>query len=344
MVTKKWGIRLFIRRSHSKRGQLICGIIFAVFLGLIVWLVPFFWHTGKLLYYQRNYEFTKVKAEIDWLRQHGGIIAKNTIINDADIWLKFNLGQTEGLDEVLIAQKDKKHVFWCFLFKIRQNELREAQAILNEITDKRQNLLGQGLLALASGKPQETIGLWENKTNELNHLTKSNQTLWHLAMAQAEIALNELDQAKKELQCIKKMEPKNPACLTIAFEIALKTRDWDQAVTISKMIEEYTSLENPVILTEIALLALEIQDYALLESMLPKLKSKTTGLIYMNYIKGIQALSQGDLGQGKSYLSAAVKNGLDGIFKADAQLALEETEMRLNSEMGLRPIILGNGE
>jgi hypothetical protein len=328
----------------SKPGLLVCGIIFILILGLIIWLASFFWHTWKLSFYQRNYEFAKVETEIDWLRLHSGVLANHTVINDADTWLKLNLGQTKGLDEALITSTDKKHIFWRFLLEIKQNRLKEAGTVLHEITDKQYNLLGQGLLALASGKPQETIDLWKNNTDELVYLSKSNQTLWHLAMAQAEIAMNEFDQAKKELQYAQKIEPKNPACLTIAFEIALKTRDWDQAVTISKMIEEHTYLKNPVLLTERALLALQIQDSALLDSLLSELKLSTKGFNYVNYIKGMQALSQGDLGLGKSYLNDALKNGLDGIFKADAQQALAETKMRLNSEMGLRPIIEGNGE
>lgn len=299
---------------------------------------------GKLLYNQHNYEFTQVQAEIDWLQLHGGILAKNVVINDADIWLKLNLGQTKGLDEALIDQKDNKHLFWRFLLKIQQNKLRDAQAVLNEITDNRQNLLGQGLLALATGKPQETVNLWENKAEKFEHLTRSNLTLSHLAMAQAEIALNELDLAKKELQYAQKLEPKNPACLTIAFEISLKTRDWDQAVTISKMIEEHAYPEYPIYLTEKALLALQLKDSALLKSMLSELKSTTTGLNYVNYIKGIQAINQGDLNLGKSYLSSMVRDGLDGILMVDGQQALAETEMRLNSETGLQPIIQGNGE
>jgi predicted Zn-dependent protease len=328
------------RKFFSKSGLLFCGIIFIIVLGLIIWLAPFFWHRSKLSYNQRNYEFAQLQAEIDWLRLHGGFLAKSTVINDADIWLKLNLGQTKGLDEALIDQKDDKHLFWRFLLKIQQNELREAQEILNKITDNCQNLLGQGLLALAAGKPQETIDLWENKTDEFKHLTKSNLTLYHLAMAQAEIALNELDLAKKELQYAQKLEPKNPACLTIAFEIALKTRDWNKAVTISKM----TKNENPIYLTEKALLALQLKDSDLLESTLSELKFQTTELNYINYIKGIQALSQGNLDLGKSFLSNTVRNGLDGILMADVQQALAETKMRLNSETGLQPIIMGNGE
>ncbi|MHB8124813.1 MAG: tetratricopeptide repeat protein [Desulfitobacteriaceae bacterium] len=294
---------------------------------------------------QRDYKFAQVQAEIDWLRLRGGIFNKLNVINDVDLWLKLNLGRTNGLDEALISRKDSKHIFWLFLLKLQQNQLGEAQTVLNEISDNQQYLLSQGLLALASGNPQQTIDIWENHTNELGHLTRSSQTLWHLAMAQAEIATNiQLDQARNELQCAQTLEPKNPACLTVAFEIALKTRDWDQAVLISKMIDEQKSIKNPGFLTEKAILALQIQDNALLESSLAELKTIPKGLNYVNYILGIQALSQGDLDQGKSYLRGALQNGLDGIFMADAQQALAQTEIRLNSEKDLRPIIQSNGE
>ena len=242
-------------------------------------------------------------------------------------------------------ENDDKHFFWLFILKIQQNQFEEAQQTLTKIKDSSQLLLAQGLFALATNDPQKTLQLWENKTSMLKDLTRSNQTLLHLAMAQAEIVTgNQQDQAQIELQRAQSLEPKNPACLMVAFEIALKSRDWDQAVLISKLIDEQMSIKDLNFLTQKAILALQSQDVSMLETSLAELKNMPKGLNYVNYTLGIQALSRGDLDQGKSFLSNAIQNGLDGIVLLDAQQALAQTEMRLNAKKSLRPIIQGNGE
>ena len=56
------------------------GSIVIIILGLMVWLTPVVWHIRKLVLNQRDYNFTQVRTEIDWLELRGGIFNKLSIV------------------------------------------------------------------------------------------------------------------------------------------------------------------------------------------------------------------------------------------------------------------------
>jgi hypothetical protein len=333
------------RLLQMKKKQIFIGSLFLILLVILICPAPWLWHTGRLIQGQHTYQFDQVQAELNWLCLHGGILNQLTLITDVDLWLKLNLGRTNGLEEELSSRQGDKYIFWLFLLQLQQNQLEKAAATLNKVANSRQNLLGQGLLSLAAGEPQKTLSIWNDKAKELEKLPASKEALWHLAQAQAEIAVNPcLDNARQDLQKARNLEPQNPACLNVALKIALKAGEWDEALLLTETSEVGNASESMGYLTQEALLALQLQDTALLKNLLAELKALPGGSGYVSYVQGIQALNQGDLEQGKTCLNEALAVGLEGLFKTDAQRALAQTEIRLSAAENLRPIIEGSGE
>ncbi|HUS88943.1 MAG TPA: hypothetical protein VMW91_06175 [Desulfosporosinus sp.] len=64
----------------------------------------------------------------------------------------------------------------------------------------------------------------------------------------------------------------------------------------------------------------------------------------INYVNGVHALSKGQLQEGKSLLERALKSGLEGGLKADAQKSLDQVTSRQNADRILRSIVVENGE
>jgi hypothetical protein len=59
---------------------------------------------------------------------------------------------------------------------------------------------------------------------------------------------------------------------------------------------------------------------------------------------GIQSLSQGNLQRGQTDLESAVKSGLNGGLKVDAQKALEQILEREKADNSLKTVVEENGK
>lgn len=92
------------------------------------------------------------------------------------------------------------------------------------------------------------------------------------------------------------------------------------------------------------MLAIHENDLQALTECLSTLKELPTGEASINYVKGLQALSKGELQEGQSLLEQALEMGLEGGLKADAQKSLDQVTSRQNADQVLRSMVDGKEE
>lgn len=311
---------------------LIFGIVF------ILTTIPLLWHWERLKQAQSSYNIPIVKTELQWWHDHGGLLNNRNIIKDEKLWLDLNV-KSKNLEPQLLTYQDDEHRFWLFLLYIQEGEISKAQEELNKLGNLALSQLGNGIISLSKGDGPESQRLLTESGVTWKKLPIQEQTLRHFILAQAALNEGDYSSAQAELQLAQQLEPNNPACLTVEFDIALGEEQWTKASELSHIIETQSWRPlNPLFETQKAVLAIHENNVQDLSNSLDILSKLPQSLDCLDYVKGIKALHNGDLQEGRNLLELALENGLDGGLKNDAQKALEQVIERQKADKYLRSI------
>jgi len=290
------------------------------------------------------YDVPRVKEELQWWEMHGGLFNKLETIKDAALWLELNVGG-EDLESKLAIYQDEKHQFWLFLLNLQKGKLTEAQNVLTLLDKTPLTQLGQGLITMAKGDIEESSRILAEAETDWKTMPKHAQVLRHLTLAQAALIMGDHQVTQTELEAAQNLEPNNPACLSVAFDIAIVEGQWAKAQEFSRIIMTQTWYpKNTMFETKKGVLAIHENNTQELSDSLSALKKLPQGDACINYVNGINALSRGQLQEGKSLLERALKSGLEGGLKADAQKSLDQVIERQNADRVLRVIVVNNAE
>ncbi|MHB8075262.1 tetratricopeptide repeat protein [Desulfosporosinus fructosivorans] len=329
------------KRSLRRRRQTTFLILILVII--MVASSPFIWRLERIRQAESVYDVQRVQEELQWWGAHGGLLNKLGMIKDASLWLDLNVGG-ENLESKLALYQDEKHQFWLFLLNLQKGKMTEAQDILPRLDQTPLGQLGQGLMLMSKGDVEESSQVLRQSELDWKSIPKHAQTLRHLTLAQAAIIMGDHQVAQTELEAAQRLEPKNPACLTVAFDLALGESQWDKAKELSQIIVAQTWYpKNTLFETKKAVLAIQENDIQELSNSLSVLKELPQGDAYIKYVNGVQALSKGQLQEGKALLQRALEIGLEGGLKVDAQKSLDQVTTRQNADKRLHSIVVENG-
>ncbi len=337
------GIFLLKRRKRSlqRRRQTTFLLLFLVIIMII--FTPFVWRMNQLRQAESGYDVQRVQEELQWWEVHGGLFNQLAIIRDASLWLELNVGG-EDLEFKLAMYPDEKHQFWLFLLNLQTGKLTEAQNVLNLLDKTALRELGQGMLSMAEGEVEESSQILTEAELDWKTMSKHAQALRHLTLAHAALIMGDHQVTLTEFEAAQSLEPNNPACLAVAFDIALGEGQWAKAQELSQIIEAQTWYpKNTLFETKKAVLAIQENDMQELSNSLTALKELPQGDAYINYVNAVHVLSQGQLKEGKSLLERALTSGLEGRVKVDAQKSLDQVTTRQNADRSLNSIVVGNG-
>ena len=337
------GIVLLKRRKRSpwKRRQTTFLLLFLIIL--IVTTSPYVRRIDRLRQAESVYDVQKVKEELLWWEVHGGLFNQLAIIRDASLWLELNVGG-ENLEAKLAMYQDEKHQFWLFLLNLQKGKLTEAQNVLNLLDKTPLGQLGQGMMSMAKGDEEESSRLLAEAEQDWKTMSKHAQALRHLTLAHAAIIMGDHQVTQIELEAAQRLEPNNPACLSVAFDLAIGEGQWAKAQELSRIIVTQTWYpKNTLFETKKAVLAIRENNMQELSDSLSALKELPRGDACINYVNGVHALSKGQLQEGKSLLERALNSGLEGGLKTDAQKSLDQVNSRQNAERILHSIVVENG-
>lgn len=329
------------KRSQRKRRQTTFLLLFLVII--MATSSPFIWRINRLKQAESVYDVPSVQEELQWLEVHGRLLNRLAIIRDASLWLELNVGGKD-LESKLAMYSDEKHQFWLFLLNLQTGKMTEAQNGLDRLDKTALRELGQGMISLAKGEVEESSQILTEPELDWKTMSKQAQTLRHLTLANAALIMGEHQVTLTELEAAQHLEPNNPACLAVAFDIALNEGQWAKAKELSQIIVSQTWYpKNTLFETKKAVLAIQVKDNQELSKSLTALKELPQGEACIDYVKAVQALTQGQLEEGKSLLERALKNGLEGGVKVDAQKSLDQVTTRQNADRSLHSIVAENG-
>jgi len=335
---------LLKRRKHSFWRRRYTTFLLLFLLIITVTASPFVWRVDRLSRAESDYDVQRVKEELLWWKVHGGLLNQLAVIRDATLWLDLNVGG-ENLESELAMAQDEKHQFWLFLLNLQKGQVTEAQNVLNRLDKTSLGQLGQGMMSMTKGDVEASRRLLAEKELDWKTLPEQAQVLRHLALAQAAVIVGDHQVTQTELEGAQRLEPNNPACLSMAFDIAIGDARWAQAQELSGIIKAQTwRPKNTLFETKRAVLAIHENDLQALTECLSTLQELPTGEASINYVKGLQALSKGQLQEGQSLLERALKIGLEGGLKADAQKSLDQVTMRQNADRAFRSMVDGKEE
>lgn len=330
------------KRSRWKRRHTTFLLLMLIIL--MVSTSPFIWRLNLLRQAERVYDVQRVQEELQWWEEKGSVLNQLAMIRDASLWLELNVGE-KNLESKLAMYDDEKHQFWSFLFYLQQGKMTEAQNVLNKLAKTSLGQLGQGLLSMAKGDVEESSRLLAAPEQDWKTLPKQAQTLRYLTLAQVALVRGDHQVAQVELEAAQRIEPSNPACLSVAFDIAIGEGRWEKAHELSQIIAKQTwRPKNSLFETKKAVLAIQNNNLVELSESLSALKELPSGAACLNYVNGVHALSKGQLQEGKLLLQTALKSGLEGGLKVDAQKALDQVTVRQNADPKLRSVVYNNPE
>ncbi|ODA40542.1 hypothetical protein [Desulfosporosinus sp. BG] len=331
-----------LRRRRQATFLLLLSIIFMLSCG------PFLWRMEQLRQAKSVYDVSKVRDELQWWNAHGGLLNKLELLKEANLWLELELNvESKDLESKLTMYQDERHRFWLFLYYLKNGKTTEAQNVLGPMGKTPWGQLGQGLTSLANGDAEESRSQLAKTETEVswNQLPIQEQTLRHLILAQAAMSMGDQLAARAELEEAQKLEPHNPACLTVAFDVAVGEGQWAKAVELCHSIVTQTWRTRTTLFeTKRAVLALHENNLQELTASLASLKELPGGDGCIDYVNGIQALSKGQQQVGKNLLERAMNSGLEGELKADAQKAVAQVIDRQKANQLLRSVVDENVE
>ncbi len=336
------GIFLSKHKRSLKRRRQITYLFFLIII-ISVLISPFLWRMNRLRVAESGYDFQKIKVELQWWEEHGSLLNRLGIIRDASLRYQLNIGG-ENLESELAMYQDDKHQFWLFLQNLRNEKIVEAQNVLNQLDQKQLGQLGQGLISMAQGDVEESVRFLAEAEQDWKSMPKEAQTLRHLTLVKAGMVMGDHQVTQIEFEAAQSLDPNNPACLTMAFDIAIGEGQWAKARELNQIIATQTwRPKNTLLETKKALLAIHENNMQELSDSLSVLMELPLGNASIDYVNGIHALNKGHLQEGRALLESALKSGLEGGLKADAQKSLDQIIARQNVDRSLRLIIDENG-
>lgn len=289
-----------------------------------------------------DYNIQEVQVQLQWLDVHGSLFNRLEVIKDAKLRLELNVGGKD-LELKLAEYQDEKHQFWLFLLNLQEGKLTEAQNVIDQFANTPLGQLGQGLMSLSKGNADESRRLLAEEEIDWKSLPFKEQSLRHLTLAQAAMMLGDDQSIHSELRAAQQLEPNNPTCLSVEFDVAIAQGQWAKALELSHLIDAQTwRPKNILFETKKAVLAIHENNLTGLSVSLAALKVLPQGEACIFYVNAIQALDKGQFQEGKDLMEHALKNGLDGGLKADAQKALEQVAARQKADPLLRVVGGGN--
>lgn len=330
------------KRGLGSRWKKVSLLLLAI---LFMVMGPFVWHIQQLKQAKSIYDVDKVQEELVWIEKKASILKKLAIIKDTKLWLALNTG-SQNIDEVeLTADQDVDHKFWLYLYYLQDAKQSNAQDVLNKISESSLQSLGKGLMSISEGHVQEAKRILTDTEIDWQSLSVDEQATRHLALAQVGMIGGDYQTARTELQAAQKLAPNNPACLSIAFDLALGEEQWANAIELCQLIDAQTWRQaNTLYETKKALLAIHEGNIASLNESLDSLKKLSQGDACIKYVNGIKALNEGDLGEGKNLLGQALKDGLEGEIISDAQSTLDQINERQKADQKLRAVVAKTNE
>lgn len=334
-------MKRYKRGQRNRRKKMV---LFVLVLALMVAVGPFVWHATHLRHAKDNYDVEKVQQELIWFKKFGGPIRNLEMIVDSELWLDLTMG-TEGGESKLESYQDDQHQFWLYELYLREGNLTKAQRILDTLSEKNLNSLGKGLMLMATGDSEQCRKLLGDSDANWSKMPLAEQTLRYLTIAQANLALGDQPAVQSALEAAQDLNPNNPACLTAAFDLAIKEEQWTKADELSRSIDAQ-SWRPPNVLyeTKKAILALHTGNQTNFAQCLSTLGKLPQGDIYVDYVKGILAINDGDLDEGRGLLENALTNGLEGDLRSDAQNAVNQISEREQADPNLRAVVSEYGE
>lgn len=337
----KRGIGLLKRRKRSPKRRQTTFFLSLMFIVIII-IGPILWHMERLRKADTDYNVQEVQVQLQWLDVHGGLFNRLGLIKDAKLRLELNVG-SKDLELKLAEYQDEKHQFWLFLLNLQEGKLTEAQNVIGQFANTPLGQLGQGLISLSKGNADESRRLLADGEIDWQSLPLKEQSLRHLILTQAAIMLGDDQLTRAEFRAAQQLEPNNPACLSVGFDVALAQGQSAKALELSHLIDAQTwRPKNSLFETKKAVLAFHENDLTGLSVSLSALKELHQGDACIYYVNAIQALGKGQLQEGKDLLERALKSGLDDGLKADAQRALEQVAARQKAEPLLQVVGGGN--
>lgn len=332
---RDWTVKR-IKRSSKRRWKITILLLVAI---LIMFAVgPFAFRMERLKQAKSDYNIRNVQDELQWLDKYGGPLNKLALIIDTKLWLELNLG-IKDVEQRLAAYQDEKHQLWLVMFNLHAENLTKAQNLLETMSSSPRKQLGKGVLAFAKGDAKQIRVVLAKSEADWQSMTRQEQCLRHLTLAQAAMLLEDNLSAKVELEVAQQLEPSNPANLSVAFDLAIAQGQRAKARELSQLIDTQTwRPQNSLYLTKRAVLAIHENDTLGLANSLALLKELPQGDASINYLNGINALKKGQLQEGKILLELALKSGLEGQVQVDAQKALEQVSERQNADRVLRSL------
>lgn len=327
MKRRKWNSR--------RRRQISFLLIMSIFIMIAVG--PYVFRMEHLRQAKSNYDFEKVQDELLWLEKYGGPLNKLKVNRETKLWLDLNLGSKEVEQRLLASHQDEKHQLWLTLFYLQTGDFTRVESLLKTMMPSPRRQLVKGLQSLVKGDAKQTRELLAETKADWKSMNRQERCLRHLTLAQAAIILEDYQTIKVELEVAQQLDPNNPACLSVEFDVALAEGQWVKALELSQLIDDQTwRPQNSLYQTKRALLALHEPNSWALTDGLTSLKEFPQGDANVNYVNGIIALTKGQLQEGKTLLELALKSGLKGEVQIDAQKALNQVSERQNAEQVLR--------
>jgi len=227
------------RRKHSFWRRRYTTFLLLFLLLITITTSPFVWRMDRLRRAESNYDVQRVKEELQWWEMHGGILNQLAVIRDATLWLDLNVGGENVKSELAMVQ-DEKHQFWLFLLNLQKGQVIEAQNVLDRLDKTPLSQLGQGMMSMTKGDVEASRRLLAETEMDWETLPIQAQVLRHLTLAQAAVIVGDHQVTQTELEGAQRLEPYNPACLSMAFDIAIGDARWAQAQELSGIIEAQT--------------------------------------------------------------------------------------------------------
>jgi len=332
-------------RNRGLRSRWKTVLLLLMAILLILTVGPFVWRMQQLKHAKSVYDVQKVQEELLWIEKNASLIKNLEIIRDTKLWLALNVGSKDVDEFELATYQDEKHQFWLYLYYLREGKLSNAQDVLNKMSESSLKSLGNGLMSISKGDAQQSRRLLTETNEDWKALSIDEQTLRHLTIAQAAMIEGDFQTTKTELKAAQNLNTKNPACLSLAFDVAIEEEQWAKAIELSQLIDAQTWRPgNTLYETKKAILAIHEGNIIGLSNNLAALKELPQGEACITYVNGIRVLEEGELEDGKSLLERAIEDGLVGELNVDAQKAINQINERLKADQSLRAIVAETNE
>jgi len=312
---------------------------------VVVSAAPFLTRITELTIAVDREDVPALLAQESWLAQQGSWVQRIPVVQDALLLLDLNRGRFDEAERRLNGFADERHRFWLMLLYLRQDRQAKAQDIYTRFSSGARQALARGLLELAHGSPDNARKILSGSVR-WQDLTRTEQTLRHLALVKAASGTGDFNFARSELDRAKRLEPNNPALLSAAFDLSLASHDWAQAKVLAGAIDAQTwRAPDPAYLAAKVLLELNLgfsrEEVTRLVAELAKLPD---GKAYASYVQAIIVITDGDIGQAQLLLERSVQDAQDNAMREQAGALLRQVQARLNADKGLKAVMTGSGE